>query len=70
MGLGVPFGDTWSCALGGTVHCGVCDPCRDRRTSFEILGIKDPVLYEHDIFAESREEVNILESPKHISVVA
>lgn len=70
MGLGVPFGDTWSCALGETVHCGVCDPCRDRRTSFEILGIKDPVLYEHDIFAESREEVNILESPKHISVVA
>lgn len=52
MKLGVPFGDTWSCALGEDVHCGICDPCRDRRMAFENLGVEDPVTYK-TAFAES-----------------
>ncbi|WP_172120593.1 7-cyano-7-deazaguanine synthase [Actinomyces faecalis] len=44
--LGVPFGMTWSCARGGDVHCGLCDPCKDRQMSFSVAGIEDPVEYE------------------------
>lgn len=47
--LGVPFGNTWSCALGGAFHCGTCDPCVDRRMSFEVAGVEDPVHYVSNI---------------------
>ena len=47
--LGVPFESTWSCALGGAFHCGTCDPCVDRRMSFEVAGVEDPVHYVSNI---------------------
>ena len=40
--LGVPFGETWSCYLGGAQHCGRCGTCVERREAFELAGIADP----------------------------
>lgn len=44
--LGVPFGDTWSCYVGGTRHCGRCGTCVERREAFELAGIADPTAYD------------------------
>ncbi len=43
--LGVPFGQTWSCYVGGPRHCGQCGTCRDRRQAFTEAGILDPTEY-------------------------
>lgn len=43
--LGVPFVNTWSCYQGGTVHCGVCGTCTERREAFELAGVDDPTEY-------------------------
>lgn len=43
--LGVDFSDTWSCALGGEAHCGVCSPCDSRKSAFLKAGVADPVVY-------------------------
>jgi len=43
--LGVPFADTWSCYKGGTVHCGVCGTCTERREAFRLAGVPDPTIY-------------------------
>lgn len=45
-GLGVPFKDTWSCYKGGSVHCGVCSSCRERKRAFHDAGVPDPTVYE------------------------
>ncbi|MBN1353272.1 MAG: 7-cyano-7-deazaguanine synthase QueC [Candidatus Omnitrophica bacterium] len=42
--LGVPFGATWSCYMGGSEPCGMCDSCRFRTRAFRQLGIVDPYL--------------------------
>ena len=44
--LGVPFGETWSCYKGGSVHCGVCSSCRERKRAFIDAGVPDPTGYE------------------------
>jgi 7-cyano-7-deazaguanine synthase len=44
--LGVDFGQTWSCYKGGTLHCGKCGTCVERREAFADAGIKDPTFYE------------------------
>lgn len=44
--LGVPFGETWSCYLGGAAHCGRCGTCVERREAFESAGVTDPTVYE------------------------
>ncbi|ACV07769.1 7-cyano-7-deazaguanine synthase [Jonesia denitrificans] len=46
--LGVPFGRTWSCAAGGSTHCGQCAPCINRSGAFAVIGEQDPVAYLHD----------------------
>ncbi|WP_341828318.1 7-cyano-7-deazaguanine synthase [Trueperella pyogenes] len=46
--LGVDYAKTWSCADNTDVHCGVCPPCIDRRMSFSIASIDDPVHYLTD----------------------
>ncbi|MEV7775927.1 7-cyano-7-deazaguanine synthase QueC [Kitasatospora sp. NPDC086791] len=44
-GLGVPFELTWSCYRGGTVHCGTCGTCVERREAFCLAGVADPTEY-------------------------
>ncbi len=44
--LGVDFSRTWSCYKGGTVHCGQCGTCVERREAFELASVKDPTRYE------------------------
>ncbi len=48
--LKVPFDDTWSCYKGGTVHCGRCGTCVERREAFELAKVTDPTIYEDDNF--------------------
>lgn len=43
--LGVPFGETWSCYVGGDEHCGRCGTCVERREAFELAGVDDPTVY-------------------------
>ncbi|MGH3808434.1 MAG: 7-cyano-7-deazaguanine synthase QueC [Pseudonocardiaceae bacterium] len=43
--LGVPFELTWSCYEGGTVHCGQCGACAERREAFSLAGVHDPTNY-------------------------
>lgn len=43
--LNVDFSSTWSCALGGDSHCGVCSPCDSRKAAFSKAGIADPTTY-------------------------
>jgi 7-cyano-7-deazaguanine synthase len=43
--LGVDFARTWSCYKGGSVHCGKCGTCVERREAFAIAGLEDPTVY-------------------------
>jgi 7-cyano-7-deazaguanine synthase len=43
--LGVDFSQTWSCYVGGDVHCGECGTCVERREAFELAGVPDPTRY-------------------------
>ena len=43
--LGVNFARTWSCYKGGTVHCGKCGTCVERREAFARAGLADPTVY-------------------------
>lgn len=43
--LGVPFDETWSCYKGGTIHCGTCGTCVERREAFVLAGVNDPTNY-------------------------
>jgi len=43
--LGVDYSQTWSCYLGGTLHCGECGTCVERREAFLLAGVADPTTY-------------------------
>lgn len=43
--LDSPLGLTWSCYVGGSVHCGECGTCTERREAFALAGIADPTVY-------------------------
>jgi 7-cyano-7-deazaguanine synthase len=43
--LGVPFALTWSCYVGGEVHCGRCSTCVEREEAFALAGVEDPTEY-------------------------
>jgi 7-cyano-7-deazaguanine synthase len=43
--INVPFENTWSCYKGGTVHCGRCGTCVERREAFHLAQISDPTEY-------------------------
>lgn len=43
--LGVDFSHTWSCYVGGEVHCGECGTCVERREAFLLAGVADPTQY-------------------------
>ncbi|MDE1171816.1 MAG: 7-cyano-7-deazaguanine synthase QueC [Verrucomicrobium sp.] len=42
---GVDFARTWSCYIGGEVHCGECGTCVERREAFLLAGLPDPTVY-------------------------
>lgn len=46
--LDVPFEATWSCYKGGTVHCGRCGTCIERREAFDLAQVKDKTAYAAD----------------------
>lgn len=46
VAAGVPFAETWSCYVGGEVHCGRCGTCVERREAFTLAGVDDPTPYE------------------------
>ena len=43
--LGVDYSQTWSCYVGGEIHCGKCGTCVERREAFLEAGIPDPTVY-------------------------
>lgn len=43
--LHVDFARSYSCMLGGELHCGTCRQCLDRRAAFLEADIPDPTLY-------------------------
>lgn len=46
--LAVPFVDTWSCYKGGSLHCGRCGTCIERREAFDLAKVEDPTTYDAD----------------------
>lgn len=42
--LGVPYGDTWTCYVGGEHPCGKCGACVERAESFAYVGAADPLV--------------------------
>jgi len=50
LGRGLPLEWTFSCIQPcGTLHCGQCNKCHERREAFRLIGAEDPTVY-----AESR----------------
>ena len=43
--LGIDYSETWSCYKGGTVHCGKCGTCTERKEALHEAGIEDPTVY-------------------------
>lgn len=43
--LGVPFHKTYSCYVGGELHCGKCGTCVERIEAFNEAGINDVTAY-------------------------
>lgn len=43
--LDVDFAQTWSCYVGGEIHCGRCGTCVERREAFALAGVVDPTVY-------------------------
>ena len=43
--LGIDFAETWSCYVGGEIHCGECGTCVERREAFLLAGLADPTRY-------------------------
>jgi len=45
LALGAPIHLTWTCYLGGGQACGMCDACQLRISTFQQVGVVDPVPY-------------------------
>ena len=43
--LGLNYAETWSCYEGGSVQCGRCGTCVERREAMAEAGIEDPTPY-------------------------
>jgi 7-cyano-7-deazaguanine synthase len=48
--LKVPYEMTWSCYVGGAVHCGRCGTCVERAEAFYLAMVPDPTTYADDTF--------------------
>lgn len=44
-GLAAPLHLSWSCYKGGSIHCGTCGTCTERREAFTEAGLPDPTEY-------------------------
>jgi len=44
--IGVPYRHTYSCYSGGTLHCGLCSTCIERKESFQEANVFDPTVYK------------------------
>lgn len=44
--LGIDYTETWSCYKGGSLHCGKCGTCVERKEALQEAGIKDRTEYE------------------------
>jgi len=44
--LGVRFEHTWSCYVGGVMHCAACGTCTERIEAFRKAGVHDPTTYD------------------------
>jgi 7-cyano-7-deazaguanine synthase len=53
---GTPFAETWSCYKGGSLHCGRCGTCVERREAFHLARIDDPTAYEDPEFWKAATE--------------
>jgi 7-cyano-7-deazaguanine synthase len=49
--IGAPLAQTWSCYVGGDVHCGRCGTCVERHEAFRLAGVADPTTYADAAFA-------------------
>jgi queuosine biosynthesis protein QueC len=47
--LHVPYELTWSCYVGGDIHCGKCSSCRERKRAFDEAEVPDPTVYSQTI---------------------
>ena len=45
--LQVPYEITWTCYVGGELHCGTCSACNERKRAFSESGITDPTRYQN-----------------------
>lgn len=45
VALGIDYSETWSCYKGGTVHCGTCGTCVERKEALHDAGIDDKTEY-------------------------
>ena len=43
--LGIDYAHSWSCYKGGSLHCGTCGTCVERREAFALAGVPDPTVY-------------------------
>ncbi|MBO4661606.1 MAG: 7-cyano-7-deazaguanine synthase QueC [Bacteroidaceae bacterium] len=43
--MGLDYSETWSCYKGGSVHCGKCGTCIERKEALAEAGIKDTTEY-------------------------
>lgn len=46
--LGVDYGYTWTCYVGGDAACGRCGSCVERLEAFAEVGCDDPLPYDED----------------------
>jgi 7-cyano-7-deazaguanine synthase len=44
--LAVDWTKTWSCYMGGDIHCGRCGTCVERKEAFVLAEVTDPTDYE------------------------
>ena len=56
--LGVDYSRTWSCYVGGEIHCGECGTCVERREAFLLAGLPDPTRYASTSPLPPRPSVN------------
>lgn len=48
IALDAPYDLSYSCYVGGDLHCGQCATCRARKEAFDLAEAQDPTIYEND----------------------